>query len=51
MITNIIELLRLKNYYGVSKDIDRAKGFYAIPTDWKRGKQLIKRMVWQRNLK
>lgn len=51
MITNIIELLKQKDFYGVSKDIDTAKGFYAIPTDWKKAKQLIKRILWQRNLK
>lgn len=51
MIKNTIELLSLSNYYGVSKNVDIAKGFYAIPTSWSGAKQLIKRILWQRKLK
>lgn len=51
MIKNIIELLTLSDYYGVSKNVDTAKGFYAIPTNWSSAKQLIKRTLWQRKYK
>lgn len=51
MIKNVIELLTLSDYYGVSKNIDRAKGFYAIPNNWSSAKRLIKRILWQRKLK
>lgn len=51
MIKNTIDLLSEKDYYGVSKRIDIAKGRYEIPTTWKSMKQLIKRMICQRKLK
>lgn len=51
MIKNTIDLLALKEYYGVSKDVDTAKGFYEIPSTWKAGLKLIKRILWQRKLK
>ena len=44
MIKNIIDLLVDKEYYGVSKNIDFAKGSKKIPYTWKQVKQLIKRM-------
>lgn len=44
MIKNIIDLLVVREYYGVSKNIDFAKGSKKIPYTWKQVKQLIKRM-------
>ena len=44
MIKNIIDLLVVNEYYGVSKNVDFAKGSKKIPYTWKQVKQLIKRM-------
>jgi len=44
MIKNIIDLLVISDYYGVSKEVDFAKGSRKIPYNWKQMKQLIKRM-------
>lgn len=44
MIKNIIDLLVVRDYYGVSKNVDFAKGSKKIPYTWKQVKQLIKRM-------
>lgn len=43
MIYNIIQLLKLQDYYGVSKTIDIAKGVNQYPTSWKQGVSQIKR--------
>nr|CAB5223181.1 hypothetical protein UFOVP385_5 [uncultured Caudovirales phage] len=51
MIKNTIDLLSMGEYYGETKRIDIAKGFYEIPTNWKSAKQLIKRILWQRKSK
>ena len=48
MIKNIIDLLALKDYYGVSKTIDIAKGMYELPMDWKMTWKNIKRRTWQK---
>jgi hypothetical protein len=48
MIKNIIDLLVVRDYYGVSKDVDFAKGSKKIPYTWKQVKQLIKRMWYGR---
>jgi len=44
MIREIIDLLATNDYYGVSKNVDFAKGSRKIPYTWKQTKQLIKRM-------
>jgi len=45
MIKNILDLLSLENYYGVSKNIDIAKGYYAIPKSFSDGKKQLKRVI------
>jgi hypothetical protein len=44
MIKNIIDLLQLKDYFGVSKEVDIAKGMYQIPKTVKDGVNQIKRV-------
>ena len=43
MIRQIIELLKYDDYYGVSEDIDLAKGKYKAPKGFKEARELIKR--------
>ena len=45
MINNIIDLLQLSEYYGVSKQVDIAKGKYKVPYSWKELGKKIKR-IW-----
>lgn len=45
MIANIINLLVLNDYFGVSKKIDTAKGMYEIPTSFGGAKKQIKRII------
>jgi len=45
MIKNVLDLLNLYPYYGVSKKIDIAKGRYELPSTWKGVWELIKRIV------
>ena len=45
MITGIINLLQLSDWYKVSKNVDIAKGLYAIPRSWKEGKKGLKRAI------
>lgn len=45
MIYNIIQLLKLQDYYGVSKNIDIAKGVNEYPKTFKQGIKQIKRQV------
>lgn len=47
MIKNIVDLLTISDYYGVSENIDRAKGKYEIPLTWKDAWKNIKRRIWQ----
>ena len=48
MIENILELLALKDYHGVSKEIDIAKGINKLPTSFKEGWKQHKRIkAWQ----
>ena len=47
MIDNIVELLNTKEFYGVSENIDIAKGKYQIPFTWKDTWKNIKRRLWQ----
>jgi len=44
MIKSIIDLLQYSDFYGVSKDVDIAKGKYQIAKNWKEVKNLFKRM-------
>jgi hypothetical protein len=41
MIKNIIDLLNINEFYGVSEDIDIAKGKYKYPSTWRELKQLL----------
>lgn len=45
MIKNIIDLLQYSEYYGVSRNVDIAKGKYKVPYTWKELKEKIKR-IW-----
>jgi hypothetical protein len=42
-IKNILELLALDDYYGVSQTIDEAKGINKLPESWKELKSIVKR--------
>jgi hypothetical protein len=44
MIKNIIELLQIDEFYGVSNRVDTAKGLYKKPSNWSEVKNLIKRL-------
>lgn len=44
----IIELLNTNEYYGVSENIEIAKGRYQIPYTWKDAWKNIKRRLWQK---
>lgn len=46
MIKNVIDLLNLGEFYGVSEDIDIAKGKYKLPQTIKESKLLLKR-IWK----
>jgi hypothetical protein len=46
MIKTVIDLLNLEEFYGVSEDIDIAKGKYKYPQTIKEAKQLLKR-IWK----
>lgn len=43
---DIIELLAMNDYYGVSKKIDTAKGMYKLPYNLEEVKKLFKR-IWK----
>jgi hypothetical protein len=44
MIKNVIELLARGEHYGISEDIEIAKGKYEYITSWKRAWEKIKRL-------
>ena len=44
MIQNIIDLLKMNELYGVSQEVDTAKGKYQIPHNWKQVRNLFKRL-------
>jgi hypothetical protein len=46
MIKNIIDILTIEEYYGVSTTIDIAKGRYEKPTTWKGLLKYIKRIYY-----
>ena len=45
MIKNILDLLQHSNYYGISKNIDIAKGYYAIPNSFDSAKKQLIRII------
>jgi len=45
MIKNIIDILNLHPLYGVSENIDIAKGKYKYPSTWKELKEFLKRKL------
>lgn len=44
MIKNMIDLLNSGKFYGISKNVDFAKGSRKIPYNWKQLKELLKRL-------
>jgi|TARA_R110000868_G_scaffold68204_3_gene201712 hypothetical protein len=45
MIKGIIDLLKIDNFYGISKSIDIAKGYYSIPKSFSEGKKQLVRVI------
>lgn len=50
-IKNLLELLSLDDYYGVSDNIDHAKGINKLPETWKEVKSILKRRALNKNTK
>jgi hypothetical protein len=48
MIKTIIDLLQTNQFYGVSENVDIAKGKYAIPYTFGDIGKNIKRRLWQK---
>ena len=48
MIKQILELLNVTDWYGVSENIDIAKGKYKAVSNWSETKQQIKRYYYGR---
>jgi len=48
MIKQILELLNVTDWYGVSENIDIAKGKYKAVSDWSEAKKQIKRYYYGR---
>jgi hypothetical protein len=49
MIRTIIDLLIIDEHFGVSNEIEIAKGKWEMPTTWKQGWNKIKRYyLWRR---
>ena len=46
MIKQLIDLLNMSDFYGETKRIDIAKGYYQIPPSFKKGTKQLKR-VWK----
>jgi hypothetical protein len=44
MIKNIIDLLQLSDWYGVSHNVDVAKGMYKAPSNWEQTKEILERV-------
>lgn len=44
MIASIIDLLKTQKFYGVSKEVDIAKGKYKIPDTWKGLRNTLRRL-------
>jgi len=45
MIKNVIDLLAMNEYYGISRVVDTAKGKYKIPYTWGEVRKQLKR-IW-----
>jgi len=43
MIKQILDLLEVSEWYGISHNVDIAKGLYKAPKDWKETKSVIER--------
>lgn len=50
MISKVLDILAVDDFYGQSKRIDIAKGRYELPVNWKSTKLLVKRMWCGRKL-
>lgn len=50
MISKIIDILAVDDFYGETRKIDIAKGRYDLPTTWKSTKLLLKRIWFGRKL-
>lgn len=49
MIINIIQLLKLNNFYGESEIIDIAKGKYEIPKTWNKAyKRKVRELIYKK---
>lgn len=44
MIKNIIDLLQVSDWYGISHNIDVAKGMYKAPKNWKETLSVVERI-------
>ena len=44
MIKNIIDLLQVSDWYGISHNIDIAKGMYKAPNSWDSAVKQVKRV-------
>jgi hypothetical protein len=44
MIKQLIDLLQVSDWYGISHNIDIAKGMYKAPKDWDAVKRQVKRV-------
>jgi hypothetical protein len=45
MIKTLIDLLSVDDFYGVSRNVDIAKGLYQKPTTLKESYELVKRII------
>lgn len=45
MVKNVLDLLSMSDYYGISERVDIAKGKYELPTTWKGTLKWIKRII------
>jgi len=50
MITNLVNLLAMQDFHGLSENIEIAKGKYEIPYTWKQGINKIKRIWYARKI-
>lgn len=48
MITEIIKLVQSDSWYGVSDNVEIAKGEFKIINTWKGVWKLIKRLIWRK---
>ena len=48
MIKVLLDLLSISQYYGVSENIDIAKGKYQLPRTFKQVWENVKRRIWRK---